>query len=578
MKEKQSKQFVIYSRKSKFTGKGESVENQVEMCRQYIANIYGERMALTAQVYEDEGFSGGNLDRPQFQKMMRDSHESHVDAIVVYRLDRISRNIGDFASLINDLEERGIEFISIREQFDTSSPMGRAMMYIASVFSQLERETIAERIRDNMHELAKTGRWLGGITPTGYESEEVVTFNIDGKPKKAHKLKTIPEEKLLVESIFETFISNHSLTKTDEFLLKNHIVTKNGLSFSRFAIKAILSNPVYMIADENAYDYFTTNEVEIFADKAEFDCKQCIMVYNRTLQKKGKAHKIKPMSEWIVSVGKHEGIISGARWVQVQNLLELNKSKSYRKPRSNTALLSGLLCCANCGAYMRPKLTKRFNAMGEPIYSYICSTKERSRSELCNIKNVNGNTLDIAVVNVIKDLSENGEELAKQLEKSKKLVCSENSGYNEAIADFKNKIAEAEKEVYSLALALAKAENSVTQKYIIERMENTHEHIESLKNRLNDLESSASQNVINDIEFDIIKSMLSSFSNNADEWSVEEKRTAIKTFVRKILWDGDTIHMYLFNADGECEFPLPNKEKINADFAENLVPLGEDSE
>ena len=88
--------------------------------------------------------------------MMKDSQKIAFAAIVVYRLDRISRNIGDFAKLIEDLGDRHIDFISIREQFDTSSPMGRAMMYIASVFSQLERETIAERIRDNMHELSKT--------------------------------------------------------------------------------------------------------------------------------------------------------------------------------------------------------------------------------------------------------------------------------------------------------------------------------------------------------------------------------------------------------------------------------------
>ena len=149
----QAKQYVIYSRKSKFTGKGESIENQIELCRQYIAMHFGEDAAENVLVYEDEGFSGGNLERPQFKKMMKDSQKIAFAAIVVYRLDRISRNIGDFAKLIEDLGDRHIDFISIREQFDTSSPMGRAMMYIASVFSQLERETIAERIRDNMHEL-----------------------------------------------------------------------------------------------------------------------------------------------------------------------------------------------------------------------------------------------------------------------------------------------------------------------------------------------------------------------------------------------------------------------------------------
>ena len=241
---------VIYSRKSKFTGKGESIENQIEMCRQYIRLQFGDDAAEQALVYEDEGFSGGTLERPQFKKMMADAKEKSFRAIVVYRLDRISRNIGDFAKLIEQLNKMKIDFISIKEQFDTSSPMGRAMMYISSVFSQLERETIAERIRDNMHELSKTGRWLGGNTPTGYESESVSHVTIDGKTKRACKLKILPEEIGIVKLIYDKFLETGSLTKTETYLLQNGYTTKNGKQFTRFAVKGILSNPVYLIADE----------------------------------------------------------------------------------------------------------------------------------------------------------------------------------------------------------------------------------------------------------------------------------------------------------------------------------------
>ena len=94
---KDNGQIVIYSRKSKFTGKGESIENQIEMCKQYIRLHFGEKAADHALVYEDEGFSGGNLERPQFKKMMVEAKKKEIQAIVVYRLDRISRNIGDFA-------------------------------------------------------------------------------------------------------------------------------------------------------------------------------------------------------------------------------------------------------------------------------------------------------------------------------------------------------------------------------------------------------------------------------------------------------------------------------------------------
>ena len=152
-----------------------------------------------------------------------------MDAIVVYRLDRISRNISDFSTLIEELGGLNIAFISIREQFDTASPMGRAMMYIASVFSQLERETIAERIRDNMHELAKTGRWLGGITPTGYASESVMSLTLDGKTKKACKLRLIEEEARIVRLVYDLFLETHSLTSTEAELISRGAVSYTHL-------------------------------------------------------------------------------------------------------------------------------------------------------------------------------------------------------------------------------------------------------------------------------------------------------------------------------------------------------------
>ena len=153
---------AIYSRKSKFTGKGDSVENQIEMCKEYIRTHFEDAEVV---IYEDEGFSGGTIDRPEFKHMLLDAKKKKFNVLMCYRLDRVSRNVADFSTLLDDLSLYDIAFVSIREQFDTSTPMGRAMLYIASVFAQLERETIAERIRDNMLQLAKTGRWLGGITP-----------------------------------------------------------------------------------------------------------------------------------------------------------------------------------------------------------------------------------------------------------------------------------------------------------------------------------------------------------------------------------------------------------------------------
>lgn len=136
------------------------------------------------------------------------------------RLDRIRQEHGDFAGLIEELSRLDTAFISIREQFDTATPLGRAMMYIASVFSQLERETIAERIRDNMHELARSGRWLGGMTPTGYASEAVTTLSLDGKQRKSCRLKLIPQEAELVCLIYERYLYFGSLAQTEADLME----------------------------------------------------------------------------------------------------------------------------------------------------------------------------------------------------------------------------------------------------------------------------------------------------------------------------------------------------------------------
>ena len=230
---------AIYSRKSKFTGKGESIGNQVELCREYIRNLFGEADAEGCAVFEDEGFSGGDLKRPAFQRMLAEVRKKNYRAIIVYRLDRISRNISDFTGLIDALSRLEVAFISIREQFDTGTPMGRAMMYIVSVFSQLERETIAERIRDNMHELAKTGRWLGGNPPLGFVSGAVSNVTVDGKTRKSYRLLPVSGEIGIPKLIFDLYTQTDSLTAVEKELLHRRIKTKQGKDFTRFAIKGI---------------------------------------------------------------------------------------------------------------------------------------------------------------------------------------------------------------------------------------------------------------------------------------------------------------------------------------------------
>ena len=548
-------QIAIYSRKSKFTGKGESIGNQVELCKEYVRNMFGEEYVDRCIVFEDEGFSGGNLQRPDFKRMMEEVRKHKFKAIVVYRLDRISRNISDFTGLIDELTKLDVSFVSIKEQFDTSTPMGRAMMFIISVFSQLERETIAERIRDNMHELAKTGRWLGGNTPTGFKSGSVSKITIDGKERKSYKLIPIPEEIEIPKMIFDLYMETDSLTAVEAELLRQRIKTKKGKDFTRFAIKAILQNPVYMVADEDAFNYFVEKEAEVCFPKESFDGSCGIMAYNRTNQEKGRTTQLLPVSEWIVAIGKHAGVVPSKQWIKVQESLDRNKSKAYRKPRNNEALLTGLVYCS-CGERMYPKLSQRTTASGEVIYTYVCKMKERSKRERCNRRNANGNILDAAIIEQIKSLTDHDSSFIAQLAKSREFYTGKREQYERQLEELRVEHEMNEKTINGLVDSLGMVGDSIAKPRVLKRIEELSEVNRDVENRIHELEGLVNVNSLTDAEFDLLRQMLSMFRTSIDDMSIEEKRAAIRTVVRKVIWDGVNAHVVLFGADeSDIEFP-----------------------
>lgn len=537
----ENKRFAVYSRKSRFTGKGESIENQIELCRRYINMNYPDVPEKNIFIYEDEGFSGGNTDRPQFKKMMNDASEKKFNVLICYRLDRISRNIGDFAKLIDRLGELGISFESIKEKFDTDSSLGRAMMYIASVFSQLERETIAERIRDNMHELAKTGRWLGGNTPTGYRSVQVQTVTVDGKKRSSCMLEIEETEMITVKKIFDKFVESESLTAVETYMIQNHIKTRNGKDFSRFSIKGILRNPVYMTADSDAWEYLSVLGAEIFAEKSDFDGNCGVMAYNKTLQKKGKTNKIRDIKEWIITAGRHKGVVSGKEWKQVQECLERNSVKAYRKPKNNTALLSGLLYCGDCGHYMRPKNYNSFYKDGEKKFSYLCELKEKSRRSECAISNPAGNELDDEVIMEVSKLEEDKKELYFILNKAKK-TFSDGRGGNTEIEELNEELNVNNRKIASLVENLTELEKAVADKYIIKKIEELHKENELLKKRLDELIKTCENKKSIDVNY--ITDTLTEWESVVKLIEGRESRKAVGTIVDKIIWDGENAHLY----------------------------------
>lgn len=545
-----NRKIAIYSRKSKFTGKGESIGNQIELCRQNIYLSFPDISDGDILIFEDEGFSGGNTNRPQFQEMMNLCRQKEIRCIVCYKLDRISRNVCDYSAMAEELNRLDVSFISVTEKFDTTTTMGRAMMYIASVFAQLERETIAERIRDNMLELAKDGRWLGGNPPTGYRSVETIgSITIDGKTRKARKLEIIQEEAEIVRLIYSKFLEFHSLTRTETFLIQNDYKSKNQKPFSRFAIKGILSNPVYLIADEIAWNYFEMKGTDVFSEKSEFNGKNGIMAYNKTIQQVGRANELRDMKDWIIAVGKHKGLISSRDWVEVQRLLCHNKSKSYRKPRSNVALLSGVLYCGKCGSFMRPKLTHRKNKNGELVYDYLCELKEKSKSQKCDMKRPSGNELDKLVCEEIKKLSEDKSAFMTILKKEQKNLNINDNSYQEKIKSLCKLKSDNDAKIKSLVLSLTKSEGTSAHNYIIQEINELDKKAKALQTQIQEYENLTKADIMPETQFISLARMLCSFAESFDSMPKEQKRSVIRTFIHKIVWDGENVHIYFFGSD-----------------------------
>ncbi|NMA83255.1 MAG: recombinase family protein [Epulopiscium sp.] len=542
---------AIYSRKSKFTGKGESVDNQIELCKEYIEKHFDNIKEFI--IYEDEGFSGGDTDRPQFQQMMKNAKKKNFDILVCYRLDRISRNIADFSILIEELLNYNIAFVSIREQFDTSTPMGRAMMYIASVFAQLERETIAERIRDNMLQLAKTGRWLGGTTPTGFESKEVIYTDPGGKEKKMFKLTPVPEELDIVRLIYFKFLELKSLTKLETYCIQNNIKTRNGIDFSRFSLKMILNNPVYVTADKTLYDYFIENDYEIYASKSDFNGFNGIMAYNKTIQGKNGSIKIRDHEEWIVAVGAHQGTIYSHDWIKVQKIINRNKSKTFRQVRSSASILSGLLHCSNCGSYMRPK-NGRMKKDGTRAFYYLCEMKEKSKKVKCDMRNTNGNDLDRLVIEKIKKLSATRSKLYGQINKDKVQIREAQNSLVSKISLLEANIKTNEQSIANLVHTLSQGQNTNASKYIIGQINALDEQITAEKKKLSELKEKLDTTQAKDNSLDFMQDLLTSFANTIDSLDIPGQRALLKAIVERITWDGEKAHVTIFGDNSKKIF------------------------
>ncbi|WOO36140.1 recombinase family protein [Anaerocolumna sp. AGMB13020] len=527
---------AIYSRKSKFTEKGESIDNQVQYCR-----TYGDTHLLHIPdknyiIYEDEGFSAATSMRPKFQQLLQDINANKIQMLLCYRLDRITRKVSDFSKTLELLEQRKVGFISATENFDTSTPMGKAMIYIASVFAQLERETTAERVRDNMLALSKTGRWLGGLTPMGYTSKEIIYLDSEFREKKLYQLIPVEKDLKTVALLFEKYLELGSLSAVENYCLVHGITTQKGGSFYKSSIANILSNPTYCIGDAASYDYFSSLGCCITFPPEKFNGGSGILCYNRTSQQNKASRNKRPPDQWVVALGKHKGLVSGNTFIRTQKLLKENSEKaSPRKDTSSYALVSGKIHCANCGSAMR---VKNIRKAGDKIYySYACEQKIFSKKMNCNISNLNGKLFDDYLLELISTIllgAVNYNKLLRLLQDKRTVLQEDDLEYKQRLDSLNNEKKDIKKEIETIITRLATDSSPILQKYFLPKLEELDLRIREIQITMD----SMAPNGQGADHFTFSESFPEFLRTIIMSSELSQKKVLINTLIQNITWDG----------------------------------------
>ena len=337
---------AVYTRKSSEEGLEQefnSLDAQREACEAYVASQRAEGWLLVPDRYDDGGFSGGTLERPALQRLIQDIEAKRIDTVVVYKIDRLSRSLMDFAKLVEAFDRNSVSFVSITQAFSTVTAMGKLTLNILLSFAQFEREVTGERIRDKFAASRRKGMWMGGWTPLGYDIKD-------------RKLIVNETEAKLVRSIFTRFSRGTPPIQLIEALAKEGALNKQGKPIDKGYLYRVLNNRVYV----------------------------------------GKA-----MHKGAEHPGEHDAIIEQNLWDRVHELISESPYTRGTRPKGRTpAILKGLIF-GPTGTAMTPAHARK----NGKLYRYYISTDvSRTRSCACPIRRVPAAQIEAVVITQIKTM------------------------------------------------------------------------------------------------------------------------------------------------------------------------------
>lgn len=354
---------AIYSRKSLETDTGESIKNQISMCKRHFER---EDEECKFEEFEDEGFSGGNTKRPDFQRMMELVKMKQFDVVAVYKIDRIARNIVDFVNMFDNLEKQNVKLVSVTEGFDPATPIGKMMMMLLANFAEMERMNISQRVRDNMKELAKLGRWSGGTAPAGYTVER-----ISENSKNISYLKLNENEAENIRDIFCKYSQGYTGYEIYKYF------ESKGLNYKPHVVYDIITNPTYLRSSKESIKYLESLGYTVYGRPNGCG----FLPYNRRPRKNGR-------KQWkddsrFVGVSKHDPIVDLDLWLSVQ--LQLSKKTVEPHPHeSQFSFLTGGIMKCKCGGGLGVSVSG-LRKNGTRIYYLTCRSNRYRKSDCKNL-------------------------------------------------------------------------------------------------------------------------------------------------------------------------------------------------
>ncbi|MBZ5638298.1 MAG: recombinase family protein [Acidobacteriia bacterium] len=474
---------AIYTRKSTDEGLERdfnSLDAQREAAEAYVRSQEGNGWVLSAARFDDGGYSGGTLERPALQRLLGEVRARRVQRIVVYKIDRLSRSLLDFARLAEVFEEHGTGIVSVTQQLDTSTSMGRLTLNMLLSFAQFEREMVSDRTRDKAHAARRRGKFIGGQLPLGYD-----------RTPEGGRLVVNPDEAGRVCDIFKLFLENPSIIGNVEELRRRGWTLKRwttredrvygGRAFDKHSLGRLLRNPVYI----------------------------------------GEVH-----FDGGVYPAEHEAIVDRETWNRAQELLR--EAKPQTRATSSPALLAGLLRCVPCDSAMTPS----FSQKGSTRYRYYaCVKAQRQGWKSCLSKSLPAREIEGAVVDRLRAIGRDPGLIEATLEQARKVRTTRRRELEDQIRQVRDEIDEAHsdrrKQIVRFAAGFRRGDEPPVDVPELEgRLAGLAQELESLR-RLR-------------IDAADLRKALGQFTPVWDHLTALEQQRVVKLLVDRIDYDGRT--------------------------------------